>query len=186
VNRDLVVGLAVVAALLVTVAALAVEQASDDERFITFAVTDQDLGTQGPEAVEAVGLQLNWTLPRNATGAEFDVVVDFSGQAFQGGSATVLVEAYGPDGGLVGRKTFAFAIPTGATSASTNSTLVASWAKAPSNRTMDPGSLPVSRDWSQPVVLKVRVEPPADIPAATFTFQATVAGTSQVYAHQFG
>ncbi len=177
----LLLGLLVVG---LTAAALAYMESQDDRAAYTFVTSEAPLGESSADGVGEGGARLNWTLPANATEAVIGLLVTFTGQAFTGGSATVQVQVVGPDGvgGPVQR--IAFPIGQGATSGEVNATLGLRWLEVPQNTTADPDGFDRSVAWTEPLSLLVVVQPPGDLPAASYDFSARASATALVYAAQ--
>lgn len=152
------------------------------ERDITFPTTTRTLDAQ-----QGVGAPLQFTLPQNATSASLDVLVRFTGQAGQGGTAQITIDVTGPDG-LSRQATGTLAIAAGATSAETTVDVPdLAWAQVPEARSGDPAAVDETRTWDEPLTVTVTVDAPADnlgaIPggAVNYNFQATVTPTVTVY-----
>jgi hypothetical protein len=169
-----------VAALAATAAGALGGDRWTDERTVRFATAQQDLAAAGPLPAGGAGATFNWTMPANATAASFNVTLAFSGQALQGGSATVSVRATGPDGRDHPATTRSWTIPQGASSASLELNLTVAWADVPATlRDTDSGSHGLA--WSQPLRLHVVVEAPSDLPVASYGFTAAASGRLTTY-----
>lgn len=169
----------VVAALLVTALGVAKSDDWTGERTYRFDTTLQELQSQGPLAAGAAPAKFTWEAPSNATAVNYTIVVAFSGQAVQGGSAVVRAKATAPDGQTTS-STGTLAIPQGATSSDLTMQLALIWHEVPGlvRDTRQPDGL----DWGAPLALEVTVERPADLPVATYVFTATASGVAAVFA----
>lgn len=172
-----VAGLAV-AALLVTALGVAKSDDWSGERTYRFDATMQDLASQGPLAAGAAPAKFTWEAPSNATAANYTIVVAFSGQAVQGGSAVVRAKATAPDGQTTST-TGTLAIPQGATSGELTLQLTFVWHDLPGKvrDTRQPDGL----DWEAPLALEVTVERPSDLPVANYAFTATASGVASSF-----
>lgn len=152
-----------------------------DERTVRFTTSEAPLGPVGPASADGGGARLNWTLPANATSAELVVLVTFEGQAVRGGMATVTLRITGPDGKALPAVTQAWAIPQGATTASVELNTTALWREVPETL-RDTTSSTHGVTWTRPLELLVLVEPPADVPLASYSFSAGARATATTYA----
>ncbi len=170
-------------ALLATVLGVVFYEELAGEQEITFPTSDVALTAQEG----ASGTPLNFALPDNATHATLAVEVVFSGQAGQGGSATIQVDMTGP-GDFVGTASSSMAIAPGDTTGTVTFEVPEfAWATVPEPVTAEPGSIDETQSWDEDLVVTVTVTPPADalgaIPggAISYSFQATVTPTVSVY-----
>jgi hypothetical protein len=152
-----------------------------DERTVRFATAQSQLAAAGPTEVPGGGVLLNWTMPVNATSASFVVDLAFSGQAIRGGGAIVTLRVTSPDGQGHPPLTQSWTIPQGSTSGSLQLNTTVSWMETP--RTLrDTTSSAHGVHWMAPLILQVVVEPPSDLPLASYSFTATATGTVASYA----
>lgn len=172
--------LAVLAATATLVGALSGDRWTD-ERVVRFEWrTDTPLAAQGPDAVPASGLRYNWTAPANSTAATFTVDLAFSGQAVRGGTATVSLRVTSPDGTVHPPVTQAWAIGQGSTSAQTQVNATIEWARVPGAQ-RDTTSNAHGLQWDRPIEIQITVQPPSDVPLASYSFEATAAGVMTTY-----
>ena len=174
--------LAVLAATATLVGALSGDRWTD-ERTVRFATQQQPLQPADLQAAGGAGATFNWTLPANATSADVIVNLYFQGQAVRGGPATVTLRFTGPDGKAQAPITSSWAIPQGATSAETQVNATAVWHDVPSTH-RDTTSGAAGVWWSEPLVLQVTIQPPPDLPLATYGFQAGATGQVTTYSAQ--
>lgn len=126
------------------------------------------------------GARFNWTVPDNATSADLNVTLYYSGQAFRGGNAIVSVRVTTPDGRNHPPVTQSWAIPQGATSGEMALNTSAVWDHMPETL-RDTSAEGHGRVWTKPLQVFVTVEEPSDVPLANYGFTATVTGSLNVY-----
>lgn len=126
------------------------------------------------------GAHFNWTLPDNSTSANLAVTLYFNGQAFRGGNAIVSVRITGPDGRNAPPVTRSWTIPQGSTAEQATVNATVSWDSMPETL-RDTSASGHSRTWTTPLQVAVTVEPPSDVPLASYDFTATVSGSITVY-----
>ena len=151
-----------------------------DERLVRFETGAQALAPTDLADVGRSGHTFTWELPANASSAAVLVNLYFEGQAVQGGSATVTLRFTGPDGEVQAPITSTWAIPQGATSAETQVNGTAAWIEVPRTQ-RDTTSSAHGVAWDAPLQLQVVVQPPSDLPLATYGFTAGVTGQVTTY-----
>lgn len=172
--------LGVVAAVVLVVAFLEGDAWAGVES-IRYDVHEEPLTQQGPLAAGGGGALFAWTAPNNATGANFTVYVEFRGSALEGGAATVSIEIIAPDGSRVGPEIHAFPIAQQSSMARANFTLDSVWMETPPTVTDEPEAHEDTTIWQEHLKVRVAVSPPSDLPLASYTFYATVAGAIDSY-----
>lgn len=159
------------------------------EQDVLFSETTNDLADATANVNSAQ--MISWDARDNATAASFDVQVDFSGQALQGGTASVRIDVRTPDGATV-TQTEQLAIAAGATSAS------GSWSvpqirflALPAATTTQGEPFDATHTWSTGYSVTITVTPPGG--AAAFppaggapSYTATVGGTETYFQHRIG
>ena len=180
-KADVVLAVLVVLAVVATAVGGLSGDRWTDERTLHFASHQETLAAQGPSPAGGAGARFNWTAADNATSANLTVSLAFTGQALRGGTATVSIRVTSPDGHAQPPIVHSWAIEQGATSGTTTLNVSASWANQPDTLrdTTDDGHAFV---WSQPLVVAIVVERPADLPLAQFAFTASVSGTLTTFA----
>lgn len=151
------------------------------EHRVSFTTTESDLVAQGPLDAGGAGAVFEWLVPANATEAELQVAVVFSGQAVQGGSSTVSVRVTAPDGRTMPDTVAAMAIPPGATSAALVLSVPAHWLDVPEPVRDTGGAQPAGTHWMQPLRVLVVASQPSDLPVASYGFEASIVGTITTY-----
>ena len=174
--------LAILAATATLVGALSGDRWTD-ERVVRFATTSVALEPSDLQPVGGAGTTFNWTMPANATSAAVVVSLYYEGQAIRGGSATVTLRFTGPDGQARPALTTSWAIPQGATTAETQVNATAAWMEVPRTQ-RDTTSSGAGVWWSEPLEIHVVVQPPSDVPLASYSFTAGVTGHVTTYAAQ--
>jgi hypothetical protein len=172
------VALGVVAAVATSVA-FAKSDGWTDERTYTFSEGFVPFAAQGPTPAASAPARFEVPAAANATGATVDVLVAYSGQAIQGGTAVIRVSGVAPDGTNLPPLTKTLAIGQGNTAGEFGFTFNATWAEAPG--TVRDTQEPAGYSWGMPLVLTVTVERPSDLPAATYAFTASVSGTFDAF-----
>lgn len=149
----------------------------------TFTVAERDLGSLEGAVDSPASFQ--FLSGKNATAASFEVQIDFSGQAVQGGSATVNIEVTGPNDAMM-TCTPSMTIAGQATSASETFTCALdAFTDVPADTTES--NLPDAVTYSEGYTVRVSVTPPSDttVPVigagASYSFSATVTGTESYY-----
>lgn len=175
-----IIAVLAVAALVLTGVGVAKSDAWTDERSYRFTAATVDLAAQGPTPASATPARFEWAAPVNATGLRLNATVAFTGQAVQGGSATVRITVIAPDGHALPSVTRALNIGQGATSASLDIGHAVTWADVPS--TVRDTQQPESMAWGKPIVVQVSVDRPSDVPVATYAFTVSVTATATTFA----
>lgn len=152
-----------------------------DERTVRFATMEVPLGSMGPEPADGAGARLDWTVPPNATAANFVVLLTFQGQAIQGGTAVVSLRVTTPDGHAQPPVVHTWTIPQGATGASLELNATAQWFDVPGTL-RDTTSSSHGVAWNRPLEILVVVEAPGDLPVATYSFEAGASAAVTTYA----
>lgn len=153
---------------------------------VRFESNTTALATMGPTTLEGPDLAFEWHgLPDNATAANVTVEVVFDGQAFAGGGAVIQAVLHAPDGQVRQTRTATLTIPAGGTDASTTLTLDVAWAAVPDDVRIQPDRLDATLTWDAPLVLALVVEPPNDLPLATYGFAASATGTVTHYSASY-
>lgn len=176
---DLVLGVLIVAALVVTGVGVAKSDDWTQERTYRFANSEVPLAQQGPTPAASAPARLEWPVPDGATGTRLQLTVEFTGQAVQGGSATIRVSGTAPDGTPLPVQTRPMPIGPGATSAQVDFGYNATWLDAPA-KVRDTRE-PEARHWERPLAVLVSVERPGDVPGGTsYAFAVTALGVAVV------
>ncbi len=174
----MVLAVLIVAALAATGAGVAKSDDWTGERTFTYGSASVPLESQGPMPAAAAPARFEWAAPDDATGVRLEFVVDFAGQAIQGGSATIRVSGTAPDGTQLPVQTRSLPVAQGATSAQAGFAYNATWLEEPGH--VRDTQEPAPRHWQRPLVVLVSVERPGDLPAATYAFSASAAGAFTV------
>lgn len=169
-----------VLALVLTGVGVAKSDAWTGERTYRYGSASSPLAAQGPTATGSTPTRFAWDAPVNATGLALNVTIAFSGQAVQGGSATVRVSGVAPDGSQLPVQTRSLPIAAGATSSTLSFDYGATWLQEPSK--VRDTQAPAARAWDKPIVVLVSVQPPSDLPAASYAFTAALSGEATSYA----
>lgn len=171
-NRRLV-ALAVLAALALVATGVAVAKSNDwtGERRYRFTATTIELEAQSMPAGSAPA-RFEWIAPANATGVHVNATISFAGQAVQGGSAVIRIRIVAPDGTNLPSVTRALAIGAGQSSASITIDHAADWAPIPES--VRDNRQPMGYVWTGPLQIFVTVDPPADLPVASYAFTASL------------
>ena len=164
-----------VVALAVTAVGVAKSDDWTGERTYRFGTAQLPLVQQGPAAASSAPARLEWVAPDNATAVSLDLLVDFAGQAVQGGAATIRVSGTAPDGSQLPVQTRTLAIAPGATSAQASFGYNATWlaARGAVRDTQSPAAL----HWDQPLLVLVSVDRPGDTPASAYAFTVSATGS---------
>lgn len=180
VKAFLVVGLLAVAALGVTVLAVAQSDAWTGERTYSFQATTAALPASEPLPAGAAPARFSLNLPANATAVAGEATIAFTGQAVQGGNAAVRIKTIAPDGRTTATTTALLPVAQGATSGQVVVPFNLTWLEVPASVTDT--QQPDGQAWALPLRIEITVERPADLPVATYGFTATLAGTLAGYA----
>lgn len=178
------IGLAILGVVAIIVISVAFASGSSwaDEHQVTYGATSAELASQGPFNARGAGANFNWSVPDNSTSATFQVTVTFTGQAIQGGIATVTARLQMPDGHYAHDVTAPLTIGQGATSVTATFNITGTWAKIPESSRDTGKAIGSPMTWSAPLRLLVSASPPSDLPAATYGFAASASGAVLGYA----
>lgn len=182
---DTVIAAAGIALLVFAAGGLLWAQEFADLQDHEFTLREVPLEGQQKPIVSGTKESLEWHgLPPNATGATLQLTITYTGQAVQGGTATVDMELVGPDGTLE-RETATFAVAPGASSGQAVFPLSVTWGSVPGPLRGQSDDLPEARDAEGPLRLSVAVQGPADVPlVAGLDFTLAAEGTIQSYTAQ--
>jgi hypothetical protein len=177
-KADAVLGVLIAAALVATGVGVAKSDDWTGERTYRHGSGELPLAPQGPMPAGSAPARFEWAAPDNATGVRLDVIVEFTGQAVQGGSATIRVSGTAPDGSQLPVQTRPMAVAPGATSSQAAFGYNATWTREPAKvRDTQP---PASLRWERPLVVLVTVERPGEPAVATYAFTASATGAFAV------
>lgn len=181
-KADVVVVVLAVAVVLVTLTGVAASDRWTGERTFGFAAGEEPAPPQGPAPAGPAPARFEWPAPDNATAIALNVTITFTGQALQGGQATIRIGGTAPDGSNLPASIMTLAIPQGATSSSVDLPYAAAWLEMPDD--VRDTRTPPPAHWAAPLVITVSVDAPGDAPIATYAFTAQAVGVFVVYALQ--